>query len=91
MLDAVRSMRRYVEIDACGTMNAGSHNAARVLRSRGRDDLLRRSRRPAFNGPLIGVEGGLYRRPRGRVMNELRAACGPDNLHKALFERKRWD
>ncbi|MBV8454396.1 MAG: N-acetylglucosamine-6-phosphate deacetylase [Deltaproteobacteria bacterium] len=44
MLDAVRNMRRYSDIDARGIMNAGSYNAARVLRLRDRGNLLPRSR-----------------------------------------------
>jgi N-acetylglucosamine-6-phosphate deacetylase len=43
MLDAVRIMRRYTDIDARGIMNAGSYNAARVLRLRDRGNLLPRS------------------------------------------------
>jgi N-acetylglucosamine-6-phosphate deacetylase len=43
MLDAVRVMRRYVEIDARGIVNAGSSNATRVLRLRDRGNLLPRS------------------------------------------------
>lgn len=43
MLDAVRIMRRYTDIDARGIMNAGSYNAARVLRLPDRGNLLPRS------------------------------------------------
>jgi N-acetylglucosamine-6-phosphate deacetylase len=43
MLDAVRIMSRYTDIDAHGIMNAGSYNAARVLRLRDRGNLLPRS------------------------------------------------
>lgn len=44
MLDAIRIMRRYTDIDARGIMNAGSFNAARVLRLRDRGNLRPRSR-----------------------------------------------
>ncbi len=44
MLDAVRIMRRYTDIDARGIMDAGSYNAARVLRLDDRGNLLPRSR-----------------------------------------------
>jgi len=44
MLDAVRIMRRYTDIDARGIMDAGSYNAARVLRLDDRGNLLARSR-----------------------------------------------
>jgi N-acetylglucosamine-6-phosphate deacetylase len=43
MLDGVRIMRRYVEIDAHGIMNASSYNPARILRLRDRGNLLPRS------------------------------------------------
>jgi N-acetylglucosamine-6-phosphate deacetylase len=44
MLDAVRIMHRYTDIDARGIMDAGSYNAARVLRLDDRGNLLLRSR-----------------------------------------------
>jgi N-acetylglucosamine-6-phosphate deacetylase len=44
MLDAVRIMRRDTDFDARGIMNAGSFNAARVLKLRDRGNLLPRSR-----------------------------------------------
>ena len=44
MLDAVRIMRRYTDIDARGIMDAGAYNAARVLRLDDRGNLLPRSR-----------------------------------------------
>jgi len=44
MLDAVRIMRRYTDIDPRGIMDAGSYNAARVLRLDDRGNLLPRSR-----------------------------------------------
>ncbi len=44
MLDAIRIMRRCADIDAIGIMGAGSHNAARVLKSRDRGNLLPHSR-----------------------------------------------
>jgi N-acetylglucosamine-6-phosphate deacetylase len=44
MLDAVRTMRQWTEIDAMGIMSATSHNPARVLGLCGRGNLRPRSR-----------------------------------------------
>jgi N-acetylglucosamine-6-phosphate deacetylase len=44
MLDAVRTMRRFADIDMRGIMDAGSRNPARVLELRDRGNLLPRSR-----------------------------------------------